>query len=190
MKPEIYIIGGPNGAGKTTSAFKILPTFLSINEFINADLIATGLSAFNQSSVSFEAGRLMLMRIDELIRLRKSFAFETTLASKTFFSILQNAKKLGYSVSVIYIWLSSPSLAFERVKLRFEKGGHFVDEETVHRRYERGRKNLNNLYESLTDSWQIFDNSDNDIKFIAGKDRNGLISIIDESVYRNIKEQL
>ena len=128
---QIFIIAGCNGSGKTTSAFKLLPDFLFCNEFVNADEIARGLSPFNPSSVAIKAGRLMLERINELLTNNKSFAFETTLATRSFNNLIYKAQENDYSVNLIYFWLHSSDLAIERVKDRVSKGGHSIPVNTI-----------------------------------------------------------
>jgi len=184
--PQIYLIGGPNGAGKTTSAMTLLPDFLGINEFVNADSIAFGLSAFNSETVSFSAGKIMLTRILELIEQKKSFAFETTFASKTFAPLLLKSKKLGYTVCLIYIWLHSVELAKERVKLRVESGGHSVPLKIIERRFINGRKNFVKLYMPIADEWSIFDNSGKEIKPVAHKVVNKETKITDKKIFNKI----
>jgi predicted ABC-type ATPase len=184
--PRIYLIGGPNGAGKTTSALKLLPDFLGINEFVNADTIAYGISAFNTESVSFSAGKIMLNRIQELISQKKSFAFETTFASRIFAPLLQNSKNYDYTVNIIYIWLQSIKLAKERVKLRVHSGGHFVPNNIIERRYRNGRLNFVKLYMPITDEWSIYDNSGSEIKPIAFKTKNSNPIIINEKIFKKI----
>ena len=117
-KPRIVILAGPNGAGKTTLAKYLLPDALEIDEFVNADQIAAGLSAFAPESVAFEAGRIMLRRIDTLIKEKRSFAFETTLSSKTFAHLAARARKLGYAIELIYVALPSAKYARRRVRAR------------------------------------------------------------------------
>jgi predicted ABC-type ATPase len=126
---------------------------------VNADQIAGGLSAFKPESVSISAGRVMLHRIHELASAGKNFAFETTLASRTFAPFLRELKRTGYTVILIYVWLQSPRLALRRVRLRASKGGHDVPQDIVVRRYGRGLENLRQLYLPLADSWFVFDNS-------------------------------
>lgn len=156
---SVYVIGGPNGAGKTTLAQTVLPEYLGVVEFVNADQIAGGLSAFRPESVSVSAGRVMLHRIHELASAGENFAFETTLASRTFAPFLRELKRKGYNVILIYVWLHSPRLALRRVRLRASKGGHDVPQDIVVRRYGRGLENLRQLYLPLADSWFVFDNS-------------------------------
>ena len=123
---KLYIIAGCNGAGKTTASYTVLPEILECREFVNADEIAKGLSPFNPSSVAIEAGRLMLKRIGELLSAGVSFSVETTLSTRSYINLIQQAQNQGYSVSLIYFWLNSPELAIERVKQRVANGGHDV----------------------------------------------------------------
>lgn len=176
--PNLYIIAGPNGAGKTTVALKLLPEFLQCNEFVNADFIAKGLSAFNTESVAIAAGRLMLQRLNELKEQKKDFAFETTLSSKTFIPFLKECKENGYVLSLIYIWIESAELAIARICERVRDGGHFIPDDVVRRRYERSRSNFLNLYLPLVDVWKIYDNTFNDCKIIAVKEKSELINIL------------
>lgn len=106
--PNLYIIAGCNGAGKTTASYTVLPELLNCNEFVNADNIAAGLSPFNPESVAFEAGRIMLQRIDELLNREVDFAFETTLSTRSYVSLVKRAQQKGYEVTLLFFWLSSP----------------------------------------------------------------------------------
>lgn len=135
--PTVIVMGGPNGAGKTTIATRLLPA-LGIRHFVNADDIARGLSAFAPESVAVEAGRLMLRRIDELAKRRESFAFESTLAARSFAVLLRRLKADGYTVRLIYVWLQRPEIAISRVAERVRRGGHQIPEETIIRRYTTG----------------------------------------------------
>ena len=156
---KMYIIAGCNGAGKTTASFNILPAILHCKEYVNADEIARGISPFQPEKVAFEAGRIMLKRIEELLLTNEDFAFETTLASRSFHQLTDRAKKLGYTVTLIYFWLESVDLAEFRVKTRVEEGGHDIPKEVIKRRYYRGIENLFNLYHKLCDVVYIYDNS-------------------------------
>jgi predicted ABC-type ATPase len=170
--PNIYVIAGCNGAGKTTCAFSILPDILATNEFVNADLIAKGISPFNESTVSFEAGRIMLTRIKELMVLKKDFVFETTLSTISYVKLLQEAKNHGYSIHLLYFWLKSYDLAIKRVKRRVEKGGHNIPEDVIIRRYDKSLVNLNKHFLPLVDAAIIFDNSNESPEVIAEKENN------------------
>ena len=157
--PNVFVIGGCNGAGKTTASLAVLPTLLNCQEFVNADAIAAGLSPLNPDSVARIAGRMMLDRMQTLRSLGADFAFETTLAARSFAPFLRDCKQRGYQVTLLYFWLQDPELAIQRVALRVASGGHSIPEETIRRRYDRGRRNLIELYLPLADQWAIFDNS-------------------------------
>jgi predicted ABC-type ATPase len=157
--PKVVIIAGPNGAGKSTIAPHLLQGALAVVEFVNADAIASGLSAFNPEAVALHAGRVMLERIKELAKLPRSFAFETTLASRTFAPLIRKLVAAGFDFHLVYLWLSSPQEAIARVAARVQSGGHNIPEATVRRRYAAGIRNFFDLYRPLTTGWQIFDNS-------------------------------
>lgn len=157
--PQVVVLGGPNGAGKSTVAPELLRNALGLKEFVNADQIASGLSAFNTEAVAFEAGRIMLRRVHELARERSTFAFESTLASRSFHQFLVRLKADGYRVLVFYVALMSPELAVARVEHRVRMGGHDVPEDIVRRRFHRSLKNLFELYLPIADRWRVFDNS-------------------------------
>ncbi|ACB54621.1 unknown (plasmid) [Crocosphaera subtropica ATCC 51142] len=165
--PNVYVIGGANGSGKTTVARILLPNFLDVFEYVNADEIAAGLSPFNPESVAMQAGRLMLDRLDTLVQERADFAFETTLAARNFARFLRKCKAHGYTINLIYFWLQTPELAIERVIRRVESGGHNIPLEVIRRRYERGQRNLTQLYLPLCDRWIVYDNSRNNPQLIA-----------------------
>ncbi len=157
---NLYIIGGCNGAGKTTASYTILPEMLNCKEFVNADSIATGLSPFKPESVAFEAGRIMLQRIHQLITEKTDFGFETTLAAKSYISLIKIAREAGYEISLLYFWLSSPEFAISRVADRVKNGGHNISTDIIKRRYYRGISNLLKLYIPVCDNWIIINNTD------------------------------
>jgi len=140
--PTLFIIAGCNGAGKTTASFTVLPELLHIKEFVNADEIARGLSPFQPETVSIEAGKIMLNRINELIKQNQDFAFETTLASRSFAQLCKSVQQKEYQVCLTFFWLDSIELAIERVKQRVLDGGHNIPTETIIRRYGAGLKNF------------------------------------------------
>ncbi len=147
---KLYIIAGCNGVGKTTASFTILPEILDCKEFVNADEIAKGLSPFQPEKVSFEAGRIMLNRINDLLYENRNFAFETTLSTRSYKSKILLAKEKGYRVTLLFFWLQNIDLAKERVKTRVIEGGHNIELEVIERRYTRGIKNLISIFQSLT----------------------------------------
>ena len=184
---NLYIIAGCNGAGKTTASFTILPEILNCKEFVNADEIAKGLSPFQPEKVSFEAGRIMLKRIDELFLENENFAFETTLATKTYKEKVLNAKKEGYFVTLLFFWLKNTELAKERVKTRVLEGGHNIPEDIIESRYLNGIINLFDIYLPIVDQVLIFDNSEGKHKLIAEKNFGEEISIIKEKEFNELK---
>lgn len=157
---RIYIIAGPNGAGKTTASFVLLPEYLGIREFVNADEIARGLSPFNPEKAAFEAGRIMLQRIDYLLQSGISFAFETTLSTRSYKSFVQKAQASGYYCHLLFFALPSPEMAVNRVAQRVQEGGHNIPVEVIQRRYERGLVNLFGYYWDVVDELSFFDNRD------------------------------
>lgn len=159
--PNLFIIAGCNGAGKTTSSFTVFPELLKVKEFVNADEIARGLSPFQPESVSMEAGRIMIRRLDELINAGRDFAFETTLSTRSFVSLCNEARQKSYNIYLVFLWLNEPELAIQRVAQRVSEGGHNIPEETIVRRYSAGLKNFINLYKDLVDGWFVMDNSMN-----------------------------
>jgi predicted ABC-type ATPase len=165
--PHLYIISGCNGAGKTTASNTVLPDVLHCKEFVNADNIAAGLSPFNPESVAIEAGRLMLKRIKELIAEKADFAFETTLAAKSFIPLIKMAQDAGYEVILSFFWLSSPNIAIDRVKDRVNKGGHNIPKDIIIRRYYRGIFNLIHFYIPICNSWIIFNNTKGESEMVA-----------------------
>jgi predicted ABC-type ATPase len=169
--PNLFIIAGCNGAGKTTASVTIFPEILNCKQFVNADYIAAGLSPFDVESVAIEAGRIMLHRIDELMEAREDFAIETTLATRSYVLLVHKAQALGYEVSLIYIWLSSPELALQRVAERVKNGGHNIPPEVVSRRYYKGIKNFFELFMPICDFWAIADNSFGELTNIARKEK-------------------
>ncbi|MDR0873439.1 MAG: zeta toxin family protein [Prevotellaceae bacterium] len=187
--PLLYIISGCNGAGKTTASFTILPEILDCKEFVNADEIAKGLSPFQPEKVAIEAGKIMLKRINELLKEKTNFAIETTLASKTYKNTILSAKAAGYSVTLIYFWLQNVELAKERVKMRVQEGGHNIDSEIIDRRYFAGIRNLFEIYLPIVDVAMIFDNSNVEHIYVAEKEFERNINIIDKQIFNKISEQ-
>lgn len=156
---SIHIIAGPNGAGKTTFATKFLPDYAQCTEFLNADLIAAGLSPFAPSKLNFRASELMLERMHKLLDSRKTFSFETTLAARSYSQRIPEWQRLGYRVFLLFLWLPSEELAIERVANRVVQGGHDIPVPTIRQRYRRGLGNFNGLYRPIVDGWLMLDGS-------------------------------
>ncbi|MGG9961024.1 zeta toxin family protein [Ferruginibacter sp. SUN106] len=185
--PNLYIIAGCNGAGKTTASYTVLPEILDCKEFINADEIARGLSPFQPEKVAIHAGRIMLQRIDELIKLKIDFAIETTLTTKSYTKMIEVAKLNGYNVKLAYLWLNNIDLAIERVNARVKDGGHNIPEEVIRRRYKKGIFNLINIFIDLCDYWLVFDNSDESFTFVAEGDNINKTLIHNNKIWEVIK---
>jgi len=166
-QPQVIVIAGPNGAGKTTTARDILQGPFQVDQFVNADIIAQGLSGFAPEAAAIPAGRIMLERVRELASERRSFAFETTLASRSFAPWLASLVQSGYEFHLNFIWLPNAEMAVARVADRVRNGGHHVPEETVRRRYLAGIKNFVHLYSPLAASWQVVNNTTRECVVIA-----------------------
>jgi predicted ABC-type ATPase len=187
--PNIFIIAGCNGAGKTTASFTILPEILDCKEFVNADEIAKGLSPFQPESVSFQAGRIMLQRIDELLNSGVDFAFETTLTTLSYINTILLAKEKGYTISLLYFWLNDVNLAIERVKTRVNEGGHNIPEKIIRRRYSRGIINLTSKFIDVCDYWIVINNSSRPFTFVAEGQGETELKVHDELVWQQIKNK-
>jgi predicted ABC-type ATPase len=172
-KPIAIVLGGVNGAGKTTSSRRLLAEQLSVLSFVNADEIARGLNAFAPQDAAIAAGRLMLQRLRELARERANFAFESTLAGRTYIPFLQELKQAGYGIEIHYFWLRSPDLAVERVRNRVAAGGHGIPEPTIRRRYGSSLQNFWTAYRAAADAWYVYDNSGSVPHLIAAGDGLG-----------------
>ena len=186
--PHLIIIAGPNGAGKSITAPALLKDALSIENFVNADVIAQGLCAYQPEKAAIEAGRVMLKRIHQLASDQADFAFETTLASRSFAQWIPRLRTQGYQFHLIFLWLQDADLAVLRVKERIKIGGHSVPEETIRRRYNAGLKNFFNLYTPIADVWRIYDNSDPQPSLIAAKINNNPIEIEQPSIWQHLME--
>ena len=188
MSKQLYIIAGCNGAGKTTASFTILPEVLNCKEFVNADEIAKGLSPFQPESVAMQAGRIMLARMDELLQKGETFAFETTLATKSYKQKIEWAQANGYEVTLLFFWLDSPNMAKKRVAQRVAEGGHSIPSETIERRYHNGIANLFAIYMNMVDICYIFDNSEGERTPIAKKYKGGKEIIYNTDLYNQMKD--
>jgi len=159
VSPSVIALAGPNGAGKSTAGPKLLKETLGVTEFVNADVIAQGLSGFSPESMAFAAGRIMLGRLKQLAHHRRTFAFETTLSGRAHARWLARLLAEGYQFHLTYLWLASPELALARVADRVRQGGHNVPRATVERRYHAGLRNFFHLYRTMATNWRLYDNS-------------------------------
>ena len=186
---NLYIIAGCNGAGKTTASFTMLPDMLDCREFVNADEIAAGLSPFNPEGVAIQAGRLMIDRIIHLLKEGESFAFETTLATRSYVKLIQQAQRRGYFVTLLFFSLSTPEQAVMRVAKRVSLGGHHIPTDVVYRRYEAGLQNLFQLYMPICDYWALYDNSDCPAVHIASGIGGDKVVVHNAEAYRLLQEK-
>ncbi len=168
---RVVAVAGPNGSGKSTIAPRLLRGVLRVPEFVNADTIAEGLSAFGPERTAMAAGRIMLARLKELARKRVSFAFETTLASRSFAPWIADLIDRGYEFHLVFLWLPDVETALARITERVRMGGHSVPEETVRRRYRAGLRNFFRLYQPMTRIWQFLDNSGQEVPQVIAAGR-------------------
>ena len=157
--PRCILIAGPNGAGKTTFAREFLPKNAGIVNFVNADLIASGLSPLRPELAARAAGRLVLAELDRLAKARADFAFESTLSGIGYVARLKRWRAAGYRIEMVFLHLPSPRLALRRIAARVKQGGHNVPRADVLRRFARGWKNFQTVYRPLADAWAVYDNS-------------------------------
>lgn len=168
---RVIIIAGPNGAGKTTFATEFLPNEADCPVFINADLIAAGLSPFQPELAAIKAGRLMLHEMAERVARDESFAFETTLAGSRYARSIPRRQQAGYRVTLIFLSLPSNDMAIARVRQRIRQGGHAVPIDVIRRRFAAGRTNFERLYRELVDDWAEYDNSGPQPRLVDWKDK-------------------
>ncbi len=184
----LYIISGCNGAGKTTASYTVLPEVLDCREFVNADEIAKGLSPFNPESVAIEAGRLMLERIEELLKANKTFSIETTLSTKSYKKLIERAHAKNYQVKLIFFWLDSPETAIKRVAQRVSEGGHNIPEDVIVRRYHAGINNFFQIYMNQVDYWLLANNTQGASEYIAEGGREMGTIVHNCETYNKVKQ--
>ena len=188
MKPNVYIIAGPNGAGKTTFAQEFLPHYAHCKNFINADLIAQGVSPFSPDAAAFRAGRLVLFEINRFGKRGIDFGFETTLSGRSLLKSIIHLRNWGYEIHFFYLWVSNVELALDRVRERVLSGGHNVPEVVVRRRFHRSIENFLANYRHFAESWTLFDNS-GETPAIMASEKDGKISIIRPDQYQLLISQ-
>lgn len=185
---RLAVVAGPNGAGKSTSAPALLRDQFGIREFVNADAIALGMSGFDPAAAAIAAGRAMLGRLERLASQRRSFAFETTLASRSFAPWIARRRHDGYRFGLVFLWLPTPELALARVAQRVAAGGHDVPPATVRRRFDRGLRNFFELYRPLADQWFLYDNSNLTAPQVVARGRQlDETEILDEETWRTLQ---
>lgn len=189
IAPLVVVLAGPNGAGKSTSAAHLLRGALAVDEFVNADTIAQGLSAYRPESAAVTAGRVMLDRLRYLARERRDFAFETTLAGRGHARWLQNVRAAGYRAHLIFLALPAAELALARVAERVRQGGHDVPEPVVRRRFVAGLHNFFEVYRTIVDGWHMYDNSTvTGPRLIAHGAAGAPTTVADQAAWRRLEE--
>ncbi len=189
MNPSLYIIAGCNGAGKTTASFSLLPSILNCDIFINADEIAREIAPGEVEKVAFGAGRQMIDQINARIRERETFAFETTLSARSYRETILFAQALGYHVTLLFFWLESVEMAIDRVARRVKEGGHNIDTEVIRRRYNRGIKNLFEIYIPLVSETMIYNNSFGIPELVVSKSLGKEFEIKNFEIWEKLKSQ-
>lgn len=185
---NLYVVAGPNGAGKSTFARLFLPDYADCREFVNADLIAAGLSPFNPESLALQAGKLMLERIEALSQAGVDFGFETTLAGRGWVPLLRRLRERGYRLHLFFLWIPGPELALTRIEQRVRAGGHFIPEEVVRRRFARGLRNLFQIYAPIFDACLIFDSSGNSPEMVMLNVANQHL-VFDRELWGRVQEE-
>jgi predicted ABC-type ATPase len=186
--PTVTVLAGPNGAGKTTAAPRLLRDTLGLVEFVNADTIAQGLAGFDPDIAALEAGTVMFDRIRQLGAQRHSFAFETTLASRSLAPWIGELIQGGYEFNLVFLWLPSADFAVQRVADRVQLAGHNVSEATVRRRYDRGLRNFFDLYQPLATAWRMCDNTDvSNLRLIAEGRGLAVAAVSDRLLWERIR---
>ena len=188
QKPILYVVAGPNGAGKTTFAKRFLPEYAHCRNFINPDLIASGLSPFAPELARIEAGRLMLAKINQMAALKRTFAIETTLAGRSYLTMFKRLKARSYSMHLFYLWLPSVNMAIQRVADRVRQGGHNIPESDIRRRFSKSLPNLLQLYRPVFDSLHFFDNSGR-IPQLIFEEWGSKITINDKKLYASLFQE-
>ena len=183
---NVYIIAGPNGSGKTTFAIKFLPDYVKCPNFVNADLIAQGLSPFSPRSAAIKAGKLVLGQIRKFAETKVDFAFESTLAGKSYINLFKDLNKKGYKLHLFFLCIPNAKLAIARIKDRVAEGGHNVPANDVRRRFKRSICNFFKLYQPLLNSWMLLNNA-GAVPTLIAKTKNGQIFVINQQLFDQIK---
>lgn len=188
-RPQLYIVAGPNGAGKTTFARKFLPEYVQCRQFVNADLIAQGLSPFLPEAAALQAGRLLREQIHALAEKKVDFGFETTLSGVTYVALMKKLKSIGYLLHLSFLWIPTVEIALARIADRVRRGGHHIPEKDVRRRFRRGLRNLFKLYRPMLDSLTIVNNSKTTPHVIAVEEE-GKLYVADKDLFAKIKKEV
>jgi predicted ABC-type ATPase len=184
--PQLYVIAGPNGAGKTTFARDFLPSYVKVVEFVNADLIAAGISPLRPEAGAIAAGRLVLQRVHALAKERKDFALETTLSGRSYLRLFRELRRQGYEIHVFFLCLRNVRLAEKRIADRVSKGGHHVPTAVVRRRFGKGLRNLFGAYQPVFDTIHLYDNSETGLVRIAKREGGDWV-VVNQELYEAVR---
>lgn len=184
-RPTCYVIGGPNGAGKTTFALNYLPEIAGCDNFVNADMIAYGISPLNTLSVQYDAGRVFLNKVHKNIEARVDFAFETTLSGRSHINLLKTLGETNWHIVLFFLWIPSADFSRDRIRQRVSEGGHDINDEAIYRRYPRTMYNFINIYIPLCDKVSCYDNSNPEPVLIFKQDAKGN-DVINKDIYQSI----
>ena len=187
--PTLYVIAGPNGVGKTTFADRYLPDEAKQLEFVNADLIARGLSPYDPDAVLIQAGKIALKRICELIAHRIGFTWETTMSGRTAASWLRQAKDAGFVLKAYFLWVRDSEMTIRRIRQRVAEGGHNIAEDVSHRRFFKTIKNFFELYRPLMDTWKLYE-TDQPAPRLLAVEKSGRLAIRDRAALNEILSRL
>ena len=189
--PQVAILSGPNGAGKSTLAERIIRDQLGILDYVNADTIAKGLSAFDSESQAFTAGRYMLEHLQRLATAKADFAFETTLATRSFATWIDDLLSDGYQFGIIFVWLPSADVSVRRVAYRVQHGGHHVPEQDIRRRFARGWSNFFSLYRPRATWWQVYNGaSEMGPQLVADGSADVTLNVLDAPTWQLISREV
>ncbi len=176
--PNLFVFAGPNGAGKTTYVRDFLQQEMCCREFVNADLIAAGLSPFDPDRAAFEAGRIMLRRLRDLATRREDFSFETTLSGYGYVPFLADLRTAGYRIRLDFLWIPDLDITRSRIRQRVKKGGHDIPDNVQQRRFRVGIRHLAQHYRPLLHEWRLYDNTGREPHLVA-REKDGVLTVID-----------
>jgi len=193
-RPHAVIVAGPNGAGKSTMAPRVVASEFGIAVYVNPDVIAQGLAAFDPASVGIRAGRIMLERLEQLRAERASFAVESTISGRSLQRVIRSLTDAGYRTLLLYLWLPDPDVAVHRVQKRVKLGGHHVPEADVRRRFYRSLVNFERVYRRITSAWRVYHAlrplEEPQLRLIAHGLQDAVSGILDAGAWAEIQRQV
>ena len=186
--PTLYVIAGPNGVGKTTFADRYLPQTIRELEFVNADLIARGISPYAPDSAVMEAGRMAITRIRHLISEKRSFTWETTMSGRTAVGWLKSAKESGYQIKCYFLWVRDVDTTLNRIRQRVSEGGHNIEPEVSRRRFFKTLENFFSVYRPIFDTWKLIENEEDEPRLMA-VEKSGRLAVRDRKAFNKLTQE-